>query len=171
MNKDKVLRLLDEIRDDINAEKTSEKSSEDTFEVVLKDAFLSILSIKPISEHKVEKVLCMLYTNLHAARDNGSMELLCIHIVDAIDGLCKEISSPKLEKIRLRLLALIEKSGYAEIIVTNGALFGEEWSPSKYERKQVSSGSPQGTIIGVDRRGFLDKNGVCIQKAIVLVSR
>ena len=60
--------------------------------------------------------------------------------------------------------------GLSEIIVSVGGMFDESYDPSKYERKKVDSAKPEGTILGVLRRGFLDKNGIPIQKAVVAVS-
>ena len=68
------------------------------------------------------------------------------------------------------LLDHLRKLGYAEIIVGVGKMFDESYSPGKYERRKVSSGEPEGTIVGVIQRGFLDRNGVAVQKAVVAVS-
>ena len=51
-----------------------------------------------------------------------------------------------------------------------GEPFGDKHSPSKFERKKVSSDRKTGTIVSVLRPGFIDKDGVPVQKAILGVS-
>lgn len=69
-----------------------------------------------------------------------------------------------------KLLGYLKKNGYTEIRVVVGDTFDESYSPSKYERKKLSSSEPTGKIIKLIRRGFVDKNGVTIQKAVVGIS-
>ncbi len=69
-----------------------------------------------------------------------------------------------------RVLALLAKSGLTEILVPLGQTFDESYSPSKYDRRKVSSKEARNTILQVLQRGFLNREGVCIQKAVVAIS-
>jgi hypothetical protein len=76
----------------------------------------------------------------------------------------------QLERIANRLTDHLKKSGLSEVIVSIGSLFDESYDPSKYERRRVPGKKSPGVITAVIRPGFLDKNGVPVQKAIVAVS-
>ena len=76
----------------------------------------------------------------------------------------------KLKKINSRIVSLLKSNGLSEILVSVGGTFDESYDPSKYERKKVSSDKPDGTIVGVFRKGFLDRNGIPVQKAVIAVS-
>jgi molecular chaperone GrpE (heat shock protein) len=76
----------------------------------------------------------------------------------------------KLKSINDRIASVLRAGGLTEIIVSVGGMFDESYDPSKYERKKVPSDKPEGSIIGVLRRGFLDRNGIPVQKAVVAVS-
>lgn len=76
----------------------------------------------------------------------------------------------KLKKINDRIASLLRSGGFSEIVVSVGGSFDESYDPSKYERRKTASDRPDGTIVGVLRRGFLDRNGIPIQKAVVAVS-
>ncbi len=76
----------------------------------------------------------------------------------------------RLKKINGRIISILKDGGLSEILVSVGGTFDESYDPSKYERKKVSSDKPEGTILGLLRRGFLDRNGIPIQKAVVAVS-
>ncbi len=76
----------------------------------------------------------------------------------------------KLRKINDRIVSLLRSNGLSEILVSLGGTFDESYDPSKYERKKVASDKPDGTIVGVFRKGFLDRNGIPVQKAVVAVS-
>lgn len=76
----------------------------------------------------------------------------------------------KLKKVNDRMVSLLRSAGLSEIIVSVGGVFDESYDPSKYERKKVASDKPEGAILGVLRRGFLDRNGIPVQKAVVAVS-
>jgi molecular chaperone GrpE (heat shock protein) len=76
----------------------------------------------------------------------------------------------KLRKINDRIVSLLRSNGLSEILVSVGGAFDESYDPSKYERKKVSSDKPDGTIVGVLRKGFLDRNGIPVQKAVIAVS-
>ena len=69
-----------------------------------------------------------------------------------------------------KLLTYLKKHGYSEIMVVVGEMFDESYSPSKYDRRKIASGEPAGKIIKLIRRGFLDKNAVPVQKAVVGIS-
>lgn len=75
-----------------------------------------------------------------------------------------------LRKINDRIVSLLRSNGLSEILVSVGGAFDESYDPSKYERKKVSSEKPDGTIVGVLRKGFLDRNGIPVQKAVIAVS-
>jgi hypothetical protein len=74
------------------------------------------------------------------------------------------------KKLVKELLEHMRSLGYVEIIATVGKVFDESYSPSKYDRRKVRSSEPAGTIVAVLRRGFLDRSGVPVQKALVAVS-
>lgn len=76
----------------------------------------------------------------------------------------------KLKKINERIVSLLRSNGLSEILVSVGGTFDESYDPSKYERKKVNSDKPDGTIVGVLRKGFLDRNGIPVQKAVIAVS-
>lgn len=76
----------------------------------------------------------------------------------------------KLRKINDRIVSLLRSNGLSEILVSLGGTFDESYDPSKYERKKINSDKPDGTIVGVFRKGFLDRNGIPVQKAVVAVS-
>jgi hypothetical protein len=69
------------------------------------------------------------------------------------------------------LVAYLEKGGFQEILVPLGETFDESFSPGKYERKKVPSDRPKDKIVGILQRGFLDSKGICIQKAVVAISK
>ncbi len=60
--------------------------------------------------------------------------------------------------------------GWHMIRVAVGEEFGDKHSPSKFERKKVSSDRKPGTIVSVLRPGFVDRNGIPVQKAVLGVS-
>lgn len=76
----------------------------------------------------------------------------------------------ELKKINERIISYLSTAGLTEILVSVGGTFDESYDPSKYERKKIASDKPEGTILGVMRRGFLDRNGIPVQKAVVAVS-
>jgi molecular chaperone GrpE (heat shock protein) len=76
----------------------------------------------------------------------------------------------KLRKVNERIVAFLSSVGLTEILVSVGGVFDESYDPSKYERKKVASDKPEGTIVGILRKGFLDRNGIPVQKAVVAVS-
>jgi len=76
----------------------------------------------------------------------------------------------RLKKVNGRFTSIMRAGGLSEILVSVGGMFDESYDPSKYERKKVSSDKPAGTIVGVLRKGFLDKNGIPVQKAVIAVS-
>lgn len=76
----------------------------------------------------------------------------------------------KLKKINNRIVSILRAGGLSEILISIGGMFDESYDPSKYERKKVPSDKPPGTIVKLLRKGFLDRNGIPIQKAVVAVS-
>jgi molecular chaperone GrpE (heat shock protein) len=76
----------------------------------------------------------------------------------------------KLKKINDRIVSLLRSNGLTEILVSVGGAFDESYDPSKYERKKIKSDKADGTIVGVFRKGFLDRNGIPVQKAVIAVS-
>ena len=68
------------------------------------------------------------------------------------------------------LLAALRDRGLNLIPVKIGAMFDDSFGLSKYERKKVPSDKPPGTIVQVMQRGFVNREGVPVQKAIVGVS-
>jgi hypothetical protein len=78
--------------------------------------------------------------------------------------------SDALSSIIRKTLAYLKKEGYTEIMVVIGDRFDESYSDSKYERRRIPSNEPKDKIIKLIRRGFLDKKGGTVQKAMVGVS-
>ena len=75
-----------------------------------------------------------------------------------------------LKRLLKEFLEYMRRLGYVEIIASVGKSFDESYSPSKYERRKVRASEPGGQIVAILRRGFLDRNGVPVQKALVAVS-
>lgn len=65
----------------------------------------------------------------------------------------------------------LRKHGWRQIVVPLGTSFDDSFSPSKFERRFVESDKPTGTIVGVIRRGFVDKTGVATQKTLLAISK
>jgi hypothetical protein len=78
--------------------------------------------------------------------------------------------SPETRPDFARYALALKKNGYSEVRVVIGDMFDESYSPSKYERKKLPSHEPRGKILRLIRRGFLDKNGIPVQKAVVGIS-
>ncbi len=86
-------------------------------------------------------------------------------------GVLDELNeSGKLGRVTDKLLAFLKKNGYNELMVVTGDMFDESYSPSKYERRKLPSDEPPGKIIKLIRRGFVDRDGLPVQKAIVGIS-
>ncbi|MGH7144186.1 MAG: hypothetical protein ACREJ2_08590, partial [Planctomycetota bacterium] len=102
-----------------------------------------------------------------AGADDEKQRQVCQYAINALHN-----SNPdkSLDAVEGKLVDFLKASGYSEIYVGIGQKFDESYSPSKYERRKLSSDRELGTILGVQQRGFLNKSGVPVQKAIVLVS-
>ena len=99
--------------------------------------------------------------------DEDKLRQVCQYAINAVHNCNVEKS---LDSVVGKLVDYLKGAGYSEIYVGVGQKFDESYSPSKYERRKVSSDKELGTIIGIQQRGFLNKSGVPVQKAIVLVS-
>ena len=69
-----------------------------------------------------------------------------------------------------RLVAELSERGIKQFPVRIGTMFDDSYSTSKYERKMVPSDKPKGTIVSVLQLGFVNRDGVPVQKAILGVS-
>lgn len=85
---------------------------------------------------------------------------------------CWKVNTDKsLSRVIERLQSILQnKHGWHMLRVTVGEMFGEKHSPSKFERKRLSSDQSPGMIVSVVRPGFIDKNGIPVQKAVLGVS-
>ncbi len=68
------------------------------------------------------------------------------------------------------IIATLRDAGIRDFSVTVGEKFGDQFSAGKYERKLVRSDKPEGTVVAVLQRGFTDRTGTPLQKAIVQVA-
>jgi hypothetical protein len=89
----------------------------------------------------------------------------------AVNALHEADAGGRLKEPIRSLVSYLEKGGFQEILVPLGETFDDSFSPGKYERKRVASDKPKDRIVGVLQRGFLDAKGVCLQKAVVAVSK
>lgn len=78
------------------------------------------------------------------------------------EGALKDLMRP--------LLAALAERGFKAVPVRMGGAFDESYSTGKYERKSVSSSQPKGTIVEVILIGFVNRDGVPVQKATLGVS-
>jgi len=88
----------------------------------------------------------------------------------AIETVEKLNTDRSLDNEERKLLAYLKEQGYNEIRVVIGDMFDESYSPSKYDRRKIKSHDPKGKIVKLLKRGFLDRNGLPVQKAIVGIS-
>ncbi|MFH1377391.1 MAG: hypothetical protein ABIH86_01395 [Planctomycetota bacterium] len=65
---------------------------------------------------------------------------------------------------------LLQTRGFKELFVGIGEDFGDNYSPTKYERKKVPSSAPLNQIVRVIQPGFMNSSGIPVQKAVVAVS-
>lgn len=99
--------------------------------------------------------------------DEEKQRQICQYAINSIHN-CNV--DKNLDGVEGKLVDILKAAGYSEIYVGLGQKFDESYSPSKYERRKVSTDKELGTIIGIQQRGFLNKSGMPVQKAIVLVS-
>lgn len=69
------------------------------------------------------------------------------------------------------IIATLREAGIRDFSVPVGDRFGDQYGAGKYERKLVASDKPEGTVVGILQRGFTDRTGTPLQKAIVQVAR
>jgi len=69
-----------------------------------------------------------------------------------------------------RLVAELSERGIKPMQVRVGGMFDDSFSTTKYERKMVPSDKAKGTIVSVLQIGFVNREGVPIQKAVLGVS-
>jgi hypothetical protein len=150
------------------------------------EAALSVIStLKADSEHAAEMKLKAMGSlmewreklfgaNKDHALTTARYALNMLHTLENPAGVTSGELFPgqtqKLKKVNDSIVALLRSAGLSEILLSVGGMFDESYDPSKYERKKVASDKPEGYIVGVLRRGFLDRNGIPIQKAVVAVS-
>jgi hypothetical protein len=68
------------------------------------------------------------------------------------------------------LLGALAELGFRTMPVRIGGTFDDSYSTNKYERKSVPSSQPKGMIVEIPQLGFLNRDGVPVQKATVGVS-
>lgn len=97
------------------------------------------------------------------------------YALGSLDLVTAQARSDGVERLLARpaeaLVSSLEQRGFFELPVDVGDEFDESFSPSKFERRLVSSAESEGTIVAVVRRGFQNADGVCVQQAILSVSR
>jgi hypothetical protein len=70
-----------------------------------------------------------------------------------------------------KLIQILESEhGWHMLRVRVGDTFGDKHKPDNYERRKVRSSEAPGTIVAVARPGFIDGQGVAVQKAVLNVS-
>lgn len=69
-----------------------------------------------------------------------------------------------------RILSELQKRGFTQIPVRIGVPFDDSFSTSKFERRIVRSDKPKGTVVQLIQIGFLNRDRVVAQKAVVGVS-
>ncbi|MHC5018956.1 MAG: hypothetical protein ACYTGX_02360 [Planctomycetota bacterium] len=65
----------------------------------------------------------------------------------------------------------LREHGIRDFSVNIGEKFGDQYGAKKYERKLVTSDKPEGTVVGILQRGFTDRMGTPLQKAVVQVAK
>jgi len=177
MDKTRILSLLEDVKKEIISDNGAKEAEEkaDTPLSLFKKIVFALLSVPPDKDtikKRIGQAIYEMYGYIHTMEEE-TQYLFCIYAVNLVDNIITEHATVKsrFSEIHKKLLCLIEAGKYTEIVVPLGDKFDETFSPSKYERKQVKSDKPTGVIIGIEKRGFLDSNGVCIQKAIVLVAK
>jgi molecular chaperone GrpE (heat shock protein) len=151
---------------------------------VLEAALNAVSGLKAASDRSAEMKLKAMSSliewceKLHGSSEDHALTvtryaLNLLHTLEHPIGVRDEMfpgQTKKIKRVNERILELLRSAGLNEIIVSVGGTFNETYDPSKYERKKVASEKPEGTIIGILRRGFLDRNGIPIQKAVIAVS-
>jgi len=69
-----------------------------------------------------------------------------------------------------RLLDALKERGLNQIPVRLGVPFDDSFGTGKYERKKVPSDQPPGIIVQIVQRGFVNRDGVPVQKAVLGIS-
>ena len=78
---------------------------------------------------------------------------------------------PRVRAVVEALVAVLRDVGIRDFGVPVGDQFTEQHSASRFERRLVRSDRPKGEVVGVLQRGFTDRSGTPLQKAIVQVSQ
>jgi hypothetical protein len=89
------------------------------------------------------------------------------YVANSLQAINKEDS---LKDLMRAVLAALADLGFKAVPVRLGGTFDDSYSTSKYERKSVPSLQPKGTIVEVFQIGFVNRDGVPVQKATVGVS-
>jgi hypothetical protein len=101
------------------------------------------------------------------ADDEDRQATVLRYVANSLQAVNKEDS---LKDLMRALLAALADFGYKAVPVRLGGTFDDSYSTSKYERKSVPSSQPKGTIVEVFQLGFVNRDGVPVQKATVGVS-
>ncbi|TET37217.1 MAG: hypothetical protein E3J72_06565 [Planctomycetota bacterium] len=88
----------------------------------------------------------------------------------AVNSLHELEGGPATLKAEKNLVKFLTDEGFTEILAMVNRPFDRSYPPSKYERKKVASDLPENHIVKVLRRGFLDRKGIPVQKALLAVS-
>jgi hypothetical protein len=78
---------------------------------------------------------------------------------------------PAVRAVVEKIVTVLRDQGIRDFAVPVGDRFTEQHSASKFERRLVKSARPKGEVLGVLQRGFLDRSGTPLQKAVVQVSQ
>ncbi len=89
------------------------------------------------------------------------------YVANSLQAINKEDS---LKELMRALLAALADFGFKAVPVRLGGTFDDSYSTSKYERKSVPSSQPKGTIVEILQLGFVNRDGIPVQKATVGVS-
>jgi hypothetical protein len=89
------------------------------------------------------------------------------YVANLLQPLNKDDSLGEMVK---RLVAELAERGIKQIPVRVGTMFDDSYGTTKFERKMISSDKPKGTIAQVIQLGFVNRDGVPVQKAILGVS-
>ena len=106
-------------------------------------------------------------SQLANAADEDREATVLRYVANSLQAINKENS---LKDLMRAVLTALADFGFKAVPVRLGGTFDDSYSTSKYERKSVPSSQPKGTIVEVFQVGFVNRDGVPVQKATVGVS-
>ncbi len=114
-----------------------------------------------------QKFLSQLASSIAHGGDSDREATVLRYVANLLQPINKEGA---LKDLMRPLLAALAERGFKAVVARTGGTFDESYSTGKYERKSVPSSEPKGTIVEVFQIGFVNRDGVPVQKATVGVS-